>query len=186
MATVTQSIPALIGGISQQPDELKVPGQVNVAKNVLPDVTHGLLKRPGSQLVASLSDNGTAALNSVDGGKWFHYYRDDDEQYIGQINTSTGDVNMWRCSDGVAFPVNSADRPIKDIAITGIGSGYTSAPTVSFSGGGGGSGAAATAVVRGGQISEINITNAGSGYTSAPTISSVSYTHLTLPTTPYV
>lgn len=170
MATVTQSIPSLIGGISQQPDELKVPGQVNVAKNVLPDVTHGLLKRPGSQLIASLSDNGTAALNSVDGGKWFHYYRDDDEQYIGQINTSTGDINMWRCSDGVAFPVNSADRPIKDITITGIGSGYTSAPTVSFSGGGG-SGAAATAVVRGGQISEINITNAGSGYTSAPTIS---------------
>ena len=170
MATVTQSIPALVGGISQQPDELKVPGQVNVAKNVLPDVTHGLLKRPGSQLIASLSDNSTAALNSVDGGKWFHYYRDDDEQYIGQINTSTGDVNMWRCSDGLPFPVNSADRPIKSISITGIGSGYTSAPTVSFSGGGG-SNAAATAVVRGGQISEINITNAGSGYTSAPTIS---------------
>ena len=169
MATVTQSIPALIGGISQQPDELKVPGQVNVAKNVLPDVTHGLLKRPGSQLIASLSDNSTAALNSVDGGKWFHYYRDDDEQYIGQINTSTGDVNMWRCSDGVPFPVNSADRPIKSISITGIGSGYTSAPTVSFSGGGG-SGAAATVIVRGGQISEINITNAGSGYTSTPTI----------------
>ena len=103
MATVTQSIPALIGGISQQPDELKVPGQVNVAKNVLPDVTHGLLKRPGSQLVASLSDNSTAALNSVDGGKWFHYYRDDDEQYIGQINTSTGDINMWLCSTGEAF-----------------------------------------------------------------------------------
>ena len=180
MATVTQSIPALIGGISQQPDELKVPGQVNVAKNVLPDVTHGLLKRPGSQLVASLSDrtgntilggagNPDAALNSVDGGKWFHYYRDDDEQYIGQINTSTGDVNMWRCSDGMPFPVNSADRPIKSISITGVGSGYTSAPTVSFSGGGG-SGAAATVIVRGGQISEINITNAGSGYTSAPTI----------------
>ena len=77
---------------------------------------------------------------------------------------------MWRCSDGLPFPVNSADRPIKSISITGIGSGYTSAPTISFSGGGG-SGAAATAVVRGGQISEINITNAGSGYTSAPTIS---------------
>ena len=160
MSTVTQSIPALIGGISQQPDELKVPGQVNVAKNVLPDVTHGLLKRPGSELIASLSDNSTAALNSVDGGKWFHYYRDDDEQYIGQINTSTGDVNMWLCSTGQPFPVNSADRPIKSISITGIGSGYTSAPTVSFSGGGG-SGAAAVAVVRGGQISEINITNAG-------------------------
>ena len=35
MATVTQLIPTLTGGISQQPDELKVPGQVNVADNVL-------------------------------------------------------------------------------------------------------------------------------------------------------
>ena len=28
MATVTQTIPAYTGGISQQPDELKTPGQV--------------------------------------------------------------------------------------------------------------------------------------------------------------
>ena len=171
MTTVTQSIPALTGGISQQPDELKVPGQVNVAKNVLPDVTHGLLKRPGSQLIASLSDNGTAALNSVSGGKWFHYYRDDDEQYIGQINTSTGDVNMWRCSDGLPFPVNTADRPIKRIKITGIGNGYTSAPTISFSGGGGSNAAATAEINTGGQISDIILTNPGSGYTSNPTIS---------------
>ena len=46
MASVTQLVPTLTGGVSQQPDELKVPGQVNVANNVLPDVTHGLLKRP--------------------------------------------------------------------------------------------------------------------------------------------
>ena len=45
MASVTQLVPTLTGGVSQQPDELKVPGQVNVANNVLPDVTHGLLKR---------------------------------------------------------------------------------------------------------------------------------------------
>ena len=56
MASVTQLVPTLTGGVSQQPDELKVPGQVNVANNVLPDVTHGLLKRPGGKLVTSLSD----------------------------------------------------------------------------------------------------------------------------------
>lgn len=49
------------------------------------------------------------------------------------------------------------------------GSGYTSAPTIAFSGGGG-SGAAATAVVTNGSVTGITITNAGSGYTSAPTI----------------
>ena len=32
MTSVTQTIPTLTGGLSQQPDELKIPGQVNVAK----------------------------------------------------------------------------------------------------------------------------------------------------------
>ena len=105
MASVTQTIPTLTGGLSQQPDELKIPGQVSVANNVIPDVTHGLLKRPGGQLVASISDNGTSALNSQTNGRWFSYYRDEDESYIGQISRS-GDINMWRCSDGAAMTVN--------------------------------------------------------------------------------
>ena len=96
MASVTQSIPTLTGGLSQQPDELKVPGQVNVANNVLPDVTQGLQKRPGGKLVDSLSDG---TLNSNANGKWFHYYRDEAEQYIGQI-WRNGQIRMWRCSDG--------------------------------------------------------------------------------------
>ena len=96
MASVTQLVPTLTGGVSQQPDELKIPGQVNVANNVLPDVTHGLLKRPGGKLVKSLSDG---SKNSVTNGRWFHYYRDEAEQYIGQISR-TGDIKMWKCSDG--------------------------------------------------------------------------------------
>ncbi len=105
MASVTQTIPTLTGGLSQQPDELKIPGQVSVAKNVIPDVTHGLLKRPGGKLIASISDNGTSALNSQTNGKWFSYYRDETESYIGQISR-TGDINMWKCSDGAAQTVN--------------------------------------------------------------------------------
>ena len=105
MTSVTQTIPSYTGGLSQQPDQLKVPGQLNTAKNVLPDVTEGLMKRPGSQLIDSLMDNGTAALNSDHTGKWFHYYRDENEQYIGQI-ARDGDVNMWRCSDGQSMTVN--------------------------------------------------------------------------------
>ena len=62
MSSITQTIGSYTGGISQQPDELKIPGQVSDALNVLPDVTQGLLKRPGGKFVASLSDNGTAAL----------------------------------------------------------------------------------------------------------------------------
>jgi hypothetical protein len=50
------------------------------------------------------------------------------------------------------------------------GSGYTSAPTVSFTGGGG-SGATATATVSGGAVVGITVTNGGSGYSSAPAVS---------------
>ena len=97
MSNITQTIPTYTGGISQQPDELKIPGQLNTAQNVLPDVTHGLMKRPGSRLIKSLSDDGTSANNSVTNGKWFSYYRDETEQYIGQI-ARDGTVRMWTCS----------------------------------------------------------------------------------------
>ena len=39
MANVTQTIPNLSQGISQQPDEYKVPGQVKDMVNALPDIT---------------------------------------------------------------------------------------------------------------------------------------------------
>jgi Flp pilus assembly protein TadG len=64
---------------------------------------------------------------------------------------------------------------IGSIAVTSGGNKYSSAPTVTFTGGGG-SGAAATAVMSGnlskglGQVASITLTNPGSGYTSAPTI----------------
>ena len=111
MSSVTQTIPSYTGGLSQQPDELKVPGQVKTAQNVLPDVTEGLMKRPGSQLIGSLMDesDGNKALNSDHVGKWFHYYRDENEQYIGQI-ARDGDVNMWG-SDGSTKTVHVAAKP---------------------------------------------------------------------------
>ena len=101
MTSITQQIPNYVGGISQQPDELKVPGQVRTAKNVLPDVTHGLLKRPGGRLIG----NALSAYTTT--SKWFHYYRDENEQYIGQIQGSDGQIKMWRCSDGQAMTVTN-------------------------------------------------------------------------------
>ena len=104
MANITQTIPALTAGISQQPDEQKIPGQVKNMVNALPDVTQGLLKRPAGKLVASLSDNSSTTLNSTTDGKWFHYYRDENEQYIGQI-AKDGTVRMWDCLTGAAKTV---------------------------------------------------------------------------------
>ena len=96
MANITQTIPNLTQGISQQPDEYKIPGQVKDMVNTIPDITQGLLKRPAGKFVASLSDG---TNNSTSDGKWFHYYRDENEQYIGQI-ARNGVVKMWDCLTG--------------------------------------------------------------------------------------
>ena len=130
MAGVTQTIPTYTGGISQQPDELKIPGQVNKAKNVIPDVTEGLTKRPGGKLVASLSDSSNFSLpdgsnstttydpDSQTNGKWLSYYRDETEQYIGQIDR-TGNVRMWQCS---AFNGATAGAPVPVLYDGGVSS----------------------------------------------------------------
>ncbi len=91
MAGITQQVPNYIFGISEQPDELKVPGQVRDLKNALPDVTRGLQKRPGSAYVNTLSAQSDA--------KWFHIYRDESEQYIGQV-TNSGSVKIWDVTTG--------------------------------------------------------------------------------------
>ena len=97
MANITQTISSLTTGISQQPDEQKIPGQVKDMVNALPDVVQGLLKRPAGKFVDSLSDG---TKNSDADGKWFHYYRDENEQYIGQVHRTTGAVRMWDCLTG--------------------------------------------------------------------------------------
>jgi len=95
MASVTQTIPQFSLGMSEQPDNLKFPGQVTEIVNAIPDVTKGLFKRPGSKRI------GTSPLANVQsGGSWFHYFRDETEgSYIGQV-AADGQVRVWRCSDG--------------------------------------------------------------------------------------
>ena len=95
MAAVTQTIPNYTSGLSEQPDHFKNPGQVSEALNVVPDITTGLVKRPGSQFIQTLLSNEYVT--------WFHYYRDQTEQYLGQIKKTTNpndisydpEVKMW-------------------------------------------------------------------------------------------
>ena len=100
MAGITQTIPSYMGGISEQPDQLKRPGQVKNIINGIPDVTQGLYKRPGASRVGS-----TKLPNVQSNGSWFHYYRDESEgAYIGQV-ASDGKVRVWKCSDGTEVDV---------------------------------------------------------------------------------
>ena len=90
MASVTQKIPNYIAGISEQPDELKFPGQVRDLLNCVPDVTRQLVKRPGSRFVEDVDDTAN--------GSWSAYYRDPDNQYIILIRQD-GTLGVWNIAD---------------------------------------------------------------------------------------
>ena len=91
MSTLTQRIPTFLLGISQQPDNLKFPGQVVDADNVFPDYALGMLKRPGGKFVATLKDATTS-------GKWFSILRDAGEKYVAQYDNSI--FRIWSLIDG--------------------------------------------------------------------------------------
>ena len=97
--SVSQRIPNLLGGYSQQPDSLKLPGQLTEANNCIPDPTYGLLKRPGLKLVSAL----TGATND---GVWFNIIRDSSEKYIGQF-AANGTLRLWDALTGAAETVNT-------------------------------------------------------------------------------
>lgn len=58
---------------------------------------------------------------------------------------------------------------IGSVVVGTAGTGYTTAPTVAFTGGGG-TGAAGTAVLSGTTVASVTITSAGTGYTTAPSV----------------
>ena len=93
MSSITQRIPNLLAGISQQPDNRKRPGQVKDAVNVYPDFTLGMLKRPGSKFVSNLH-----GANLTDSAKWFHILRDEQEKYIAQYADNV--FRVWSLIDG--------------------------------------------------------------------------------------
>jgi len=111
MASITQTIPTYALGISQQSDEAKLPGQVKDALNVVPDITDSLYKRPGTKYINTLS-------GTLNNGKWFNYFRDEDEgSYIGYVDRN-GTVRAWRAEDGVEMTIVSQSSPSTYLAHT--------------------------------------------------------------------
>src|ERR1700760_1700928 len=82
------------------------------------------------------------------------------------IATNNADV-LQQSQTGAFADIGSG---IYTINVTAGGTGYTSAPVVTITGGGG-AGATAEAFLTGSAVTSIEVTNAGSGFTSAPTIS---------------
>ena len=99
MAAVNQRIQNFLGGVSQQPDFIKFPGQLRKCDNAYPDVTFGLSKRAPGEFVGQLS-------GASSGGQWFEIIRDSDEKFIGQITSS--DIKIWDLETGAPQSVSGS------------------------------------------------------------------------------
>lgn len=97
--------------------------------------------------------------------------------------TSSGDTGnsnkVFGVSDNSGENYASAGRVV-EVGVANPGTGYTEAPTVTFTGGGGSS-AAATATISGGSVTSIAVTNNGSSYENVPTVS-IDVPRRTIPT----
>ena len=111
MAAVSQKISNYLGGVSNQPDDKKFPGQVTEAINAYPDPTFGLTKRPGLKFISELTASSTALATTVlDNAKWFYYNRDAAERYIGCIvgasGSPYGQIYVWNAKTYAECTVN--------------------------------------------------------------------------------
>jgi len=174
MSTITQRIPTLLLGISQQPDTLKFPGQVVDANNVFPDYALGMLKRPGGKFVANLPGATTT-------GKWFSILRDDEEKYVAQYDDNT--FRIWSLVDGALGEAGSprvvdmgddagVPNTCKTISITNGGSGLTNGTftNLATTTTGTGTGLTLDIVVFDGTIQSVTINQFGTNYPDGATI----------------
>jgi hypothetical protein len=103
MPAVSQKISNLIGGVSQQPDSLKLEGTFVTCDNFLPDPAFGLAKRPGVKHISQLS----GALSGA--SRWGKIDRDDEEKYLVQIGRTPGAsmLKVWDSQSGEPQTVNA-------------------------------------------------------------------------------
>ena len=90
MSAVSQSYPNYLGGLNEQPDEIKKPGQLVEALNVIPDPTIGLTRRPGFEEINSVPVAGRDGKHHPE-GTWFEMEASNqvnqDYIYFGHITT---------------------------------------------------------------------------------------------------
>ena len=101
MTAISQRIPNFIGGVSQQADEKMLLVQVKDAVNCYPDITLGMLKRPGGKFLGKLA---SMTANTADQAAWFSMFRDNQEKYIATVS-SAGVPKVWNLLTGLAGTV---------------------------------------------------------------------------------
>ena len=124
MPLLNTSIPNLAQGVSQQPDNLRYPGQCDEQVNAWSTVVEGLVKRPNSRFSY---DTGLGA--NVSSNLFSHYVdRDEQNQYVITYdsvnglkardltvdNISAGDMSIT-IEDATAGTYVSVSNPLKDL-----------------------------------------------------------------------
>lgn len=108
MASISQKVVGLIGGVSQQPDSLKLDGFFRECINYYPDPTFGLLKRPGVKLVKKLDA-------PVEESSWFFIAKSKQDKYVLQV-TKAGDLHLFDAQSGHEYTINTPDASAIDYA----------------------------------------------------------------------
>ncbi len=123
MPLLTTSVPNLVQGVSQQPDNLRFPGQAESQVNAISSVVEGLTKRPSTEHVKDLFSTplqNDALIHFID--------RDDKNKHVVCFNNNSGttSVSIFNLSLGTSIPVtsisssaqaylNGATDPINDL-----------------------------------------------------------------------
>lgn len=100
MALISQSIPNLINGVSQQPPSLRLNTQAEVQENGLSSVVSGLSKRPSSQHVADLG-----VISNLDKA-FIHTIRRDENEFYSLVIDTAGTIRVFD-KDGVSKTVTN-------------------------------------------------------------------------------
>jgi hypothetical protein len=106
---ISNSIPNLLNGVSQQPDTVKLPNQAVVQENGLSDIISGLGKRPPTEHIAKLN------TDTLTNSKVHVINRDSSEQYVCLLNNNSikvydlaGNAKTVVTPNGVSYLASSA------------------------------------------------------------------------------
>lgn len=118
MPLLVTSVPNLAQGVSQQPDNLRYPGQCDEQINAWATVVEGLVKRPNTEYIKNIQKTG-------DKSDLFTHFvkRSENTKYC--VNVSLGGVGV----------INLADGTNVSVAVTSIASTYLSLGTAASLGG---------------------------------------------------
>ena len=95
MPLLTTSVPNLSQGVSQQPDNLRYPGQGEAQVNAYSSVVDGLVKRPSTRYV------GTLETSSISADSLVHVINhDSDNRHVLIITPGSNTAKVYNTSDG--------------------------------------------------------------------------------------